>query len=443
MSGINLFVSYRRGESQASWLKDQLDRYFGRKHVFRDFDSIAPGDDFEQTIEERLNHCDAVLALIGPKWISGIRRLADPADFLRRELLLALAVRDRRRLQRARSDLLILPILVGGAAFPSWDASDEGRPAVDAVTGLDQLSFLRRLQVFEFSEKRRRYDRGRLVQAICKGCSRGFFTRLLHRLSYRARLALPWLVLVLAAVLAAAIALGLANAGFRKAQQRIDEITRRTEPPPIEARLGGGPLRSRAKLVAGDEVQLEELLTALGPLTALRELDLSDTAVAELAVIGRLTGLEVLDLSGSYAEDLGPLASLHRLEVLRIARTDIDNLAPLAGLSRLATLDLSYSAVDELSDLENLQRLEKLNLVGSRVRARDQLASLALLPRLRLLLLEAGELSDLLPLRALTGLERLCLHGFQGSEEAFASLQQALATTEVLPDCPRAWHADI
>ncbi|HYA45653.1 MAG TPA: toll/interleukin-1 receptor domain-containing protein, partial [Acidimicrobiales bacterium] len=52
-----VFISYRRGETsgQARALHDRLAQHFGAERVFMDVDSIAPGADFAQQIEEAIN----------------------------------------------------------------------------------------------------------------------------------------------------------------------------------------------------------------------------------------------------------------------------------------------------------------------------------------------------------------------------------------------------
>jgi hypothetical protein len=81
--------------------------------VFIDVDTLRPGDDFVETIEARLRRCDALLAVIGPRWLTvvdehGKRRLDDPADYLRLELEAAL-----------EGQVRVIPVLVGGASMPA------------------------------------------------------------------------------------------------------------------------------------------------------------------------------------------------------------------------------------------------------------------------------------------------------------------------------------
>jgi TIR domain-containing protein len=88
MGGI--FISYRRDDSgpYAGRLRDTLTHHFGAEQVFRDIDSVDPGERFPRLIEQEVGSCDALLALIGPEWLAitdaaGRRRLDDPDDFVR------------------------------------------------------------------------------------------------------------------------------------------------------------------------------------------------------------------------------------------------------------------------------------------------------------------------------------------------------------------------
>ena len=113
MTGI--FISYRRGDSegQARALSIELVKYVGQDSVFMDVDSIALGRDFRQVLHERLESCDALLALIGPGWLetkdaAGRRRLDDPGDYVRQEIAIALT-----------RNIPVTPVLVQGAALPA------------------------------------------------------------------------------------------------------------------------------------------------------------------------------------------------------------------------------------------------------------------------------------------------------------------------------------
>ena len=116
MERFLIFISYRRGESAgyAGRLHESLERRLGEGHVFRDVDELEPGQDFVDAISARLRDCAACLAIIGSEWLlvtdrAGRRRLEQSNDYVRLEIEAALA----------RSDLLVVPVLVEGATMPS------------------------------------------------------------------------------------------------------------------------------------------------------------------------------------------------------------------------------------------------------------------------------------------------------------------------------------
>ena len=112
-----LFISYRRDDTQgfAGRLEDDLSEHFGDALVFRDRE-IPAGTDFAAHLERHLAEAEVVLVVIGPNWLAarnaaGDRRLELPQDWVRREIMLALA-----------TDVPVVPVLVGGATMPA--ASD-------------------------------------------------------------------------------------------------------------------------------------------------------------------------------------------------------------------------------------------------------------------------------------------------------------------------------
>ena len=109
-----VFISYRRQETAwpARQLYELLVTRFGPEQVFKDVDSIQPGDDFVEKITEAVGSCDVLLALIGPLWLDmldedGRRRLDNEDDFVRLELRAALS-----------RGVRVVPILVDGARMP-------------------------------------------------------------------------------------------------------------------------------------------------------------------------------------------------------------------------------------------------------------------------------------------------------------------------------------
>jgi tetratricopeptide (TPR) repeat protein len=110
-----IFINYR-GEDSHSYgalLHTELSRRFGSELVFLDSESIPPGADFEAQLLGRVRAARVVLAVIGTRWLAaadadGQRRLDDPADWIRRELVEAL-----------RTGVRVIPVLTDDARMPT------------------------------------------------------------------------------------------------------------------------------------------------------------------------------------------------------------------------------------------------------------------------------------------------------------------------------------
>jgi hypothetical protein len=114
-----IFLSYRRDDSQdiTGRVYDRLVSHFGRGSVFLDIDSIPVGVDYRAYLSDWISQCDAVVVVIGAKWLGPTeagegstpgRRIDDPNDFVRIEVAAALA-----------RDIPVIPLLVNGTAAPS------------------------------------------------------------------------------------------------------------------------------------------------------------------------------------------------------------------------------------------------------------------------------------------------------------------------------------
>src|SRR5687767_3973056 len=92
-----IFISYRRDDSSghAGRLFDCIRARFGDESVFMDITDIPPGVDFTHALDKALSQCRLVLVVIGTQWLtstdpSGRRRLDDPEDHVRLEIVRAL-----------------------------------------------------------------------------------------------------------------------------------------------------------------------------------------------------------------------------------------------------------------------------------------------------------------------------------------------------------------
>jgi hypothetical protein len=93
VTASKVFISYRRDDAagDAGRLADHLYKRFGPERVFLDIETIEPGTDFVQVLHRSLKETAAVLVVIGRRWVditdaAGVRRLDDPADFVRQEV---------------------------------------------------------------------------------------------------------------------------------------------------------------------------------------------------------------------------------------------------------------------------------------------------------------------------------------------------------------------
>jgi len=148
MPGI--FISYRREDSigHTGRLYDLLAKHFGKEQVFMDIDTIGPGENFAEVIEKTCNSCDVLLAIIGRSWINvrdpdGNRRLDNPDDFVRQEIVHAL-----------KKPIRVVPILVDGARMP------------DAKVLPDDMKPFALRNAWELNDMRFHHDVDQLIQAL-------------------------------------------------------------------------------------------------------------------------------------------------------------------------------------------------------------------------------------------------------------------------------------
>lgn len=111
---------------------------------------IEPGEDFVEAINRKVGACEIAIVLLGPDWLrmtdaSGRRRLDDPEDFVRMEIVSAL----QRKIR-------VIPVLVGGARMPRKEDLPE------------PLAPLSRRNAIELSEARFHADVDRLIEAMEK-----------------------------------------------------------------------------------------------------------------------------------------------------------------------------------------------------------------------------------------------------------------------------------
>jgi hypothetical protein len=110
-----IFINYRSADthSYAGLLYLELSRCFGPDLVFLDSESIPAGADFVEQLLGRVRRARAMLAVIGPAWLSpaGSRwwqRRREPIDWTRRELVEAFA-----------AGVPVIPVLTEDTCMPT------------------------------------------------------------------------------------------------------------------------------------------------------------------------------------------------------------------------------------------------------------------------------------------------------------------------------------
>jgi hypothetical protein len=128
-----IFISYRRDDAPAyaGRLFDQLSERFGESQVFMDVDTLEPGVDFFDHIEQSIGTAAVLIAVIGKGWANAVdedgrRRLDKPDDWVRLEVGGAL-----------RRDIRVIPVLVGGAQMPEPQELPEDLAGLRRRSGLE------------------------------------------------------------------------------------------------------------------------------------------------------------------------------------------------------------------------------------------------------------------------------------------------------------------
>ena len=147
-----MFLCYRREDASghAGRLYDAITAHLPLESVFMDIDTIEPGVDFVEVVEEAVGSCDVLLALIGQRWLrtsneTGAPRLQDANDYVRLEIEAAL-----------ERQIRVIPVLIQDSHMPSAQELPEGMRA------------LARRNAIEISDHRWRYDVDQLLRVLIR-----------------------------------------------------------------------------------------------------------------------------------------------------------------------------------------------------------------------------------------------------------------------------------
>lgn len=117
-----MFISYRRGDSfwAANAIHTFLVERFGAENVFKDLESIKPGEPWEKALNAALDTCELMLVLIGDEWTtckSGFwskPRIKQKGDMVRKEISFSL-----------EKEIPVVPVLLDETQLPAPKALPE------------------------------------------------------------------------------------------------------------------------------------------------------------------------------------------------------------------------------------------------------------------------------------------------------------------------------
>ena len=120
----SIFISYRRLDSQHATfaIADRLRWAFGEGEVFFDRGSISAGNEWPAMLRRGLQKARVLVLIVGEAWLStadewGRRRIDDPDDWVRREIVTALKANKKRGTE-------IIPVFLDGAPELRREAFD-------------------------------------------------------------------------------------------------------------------------------------------------------------------------------------------------------------------------------------------------------------------------------------------------------------------------------
>ena len=147
-----------------------------------------------------------------------------------------------------------------------------------------------------------------------------------------------------------------------------------------------------------------EQLSAVGGVTTLTQLHLSDCGLSSVSPLAALKDLTVLDLSENFIGDLSPLSSCVALTELNLFSNAVSDVSPLASNTALTKLTLSSNALASVDALSACGKMEELDVSNN---ALTSLSCIGSMPELRILQAAKNKLTEISASKACVKLEKL------------------------------------
>lgn len=123
-------------------------------------------------------------------------------------------------------------------------------------------------------------------------------------------------------------------------------------------------------------------INALGSLTKLQSIDLSDNDITSVSVVSKLPELQYVFLTHNNIEDISPLASLTKLLVLDVSQNSISELPDFSKATLLDSLYVSKNHIADLSSIHTAANLITLDISSNAVSNAKNIGKLPMLETL-------------------------------------------------------------
>ncbi|MEO6723014.1 MAG: toll/interleukin-1 receptor domain-containing protein [Ferruginibacter sp.] len=114
----NIFINYRKEDSSGYSLAlyHELIKWYHKDTIFKDFNTIEPGEDFEEAINSALNGASVLIVIMADKWhdILQMRGQKKHKDFVRIEIATALA-----------KNIYTIPVTINSTVMPTEEELPE------------------------------------------------------------------------------------------------------------------------------------------------------------------------------------------------------------------------------------------------------------------------------------------------------------------------------
>lgn len=169
-----------------------------------------------------------------------------------------------------------------------------------------------------------------------------------------------------------------------------------------------------------------ETLEHISALKELEALYLNVCGLSNIQAIGTLSALHTLDLSDNSIRDVSALSGCVELRILNLARNSLSTLDGLEQLTALTELDVSTNQITSVAVLSRCTALTVLNISANRI---TTLSGLSAMTGLSTLLAQSNALTDISDLSGCIGLTVVSLARNELTD--ISSLQAAGSLTEV------------